>query len=138
MTKTLTLPDVFSALADKTRLRIVNLLLSEPELCVCDLQSVLGIPQSAVSRHLALLRTSGIVEARRVDQWMHYSIPPTSPLNGALRTTLTQMCSADIELAADVMRVRTMLKLGHCAVRPAAKGRKIGAAPPRIKSLIRK
>src|SRR6187399_952749 len=67
------LEDVFKALADKTRLRILSLL-GNNEVCVCHLHDSLGLPQPTVSRHLAYLRRSGLVEARRDGVWMHYQI----------------------------------------------------------------
>ena len=67
---------VFEALADETRLRILNLL-AEGELCVCDLMRVLKEPQSKTSRHLAYLRRSGLVESRRGGLWMYYSLSVT-------------------------------------------------------------
>jgi len=64
---------VFEALADETRLRILNLL-AEGELCVCDLMRVLKEPQSKISRHLAYLRRSGLVESKRGGLWMYYGL----------------------------------------------------------------
>jgi ArsR family transcriptional regulator, arsenate/arsenite/antimonite-responsive transcriptional repressor len=64
---------VFKALADKTRLRILALLGSN-EVCVCHLHDTLGLPQPTVSRHLAYLRRSGLVAARRDGVWMHYQV----------------------------------------------------------------
>ena len=64
---------VFTALSDKTRLRILNLL-SEGELCVCDIIKVLKEPQSKVSRHLAYLRGVGLVQGRKEGLWMHYRL----------------------------------------------------------------
>ena len=61
------------ALADKTRLRLLNLMRDE-EVCVCFFTEVLGSSQPKISRHLAYLRSAGIVEARREGKWMHYSI----------------------------------------------------------------
>lgn len=63
----------FMALADKTRLRLLNLL-REDEICVCFFTEVLGESQPKISRHLAYLRNAGIVEARRDGKWMHYRI----------------------------------------------------------------
>jgi ArsR family transcriptional regulator len=63
----------FMALADKTRLRLLNLMRDE-EVCVCFFTEVLGDSQPKISRHLAYLRNAGIVEARRDGKWMHYSI----------------------------------------------------------------
>lgn len=63
----------FLAMADKTRLRLLNLMRSE-EICVCFFTEVLGESQPKISRHLAYLRNAGVVEARREGKWMHYSI----------------------------------------------------------------
>jgi len=67
----------FQALGDNTRLRLLNLM-GEQEICVCYFVEVLGHPQPKISRHLAYLRSAGIVSARREGKWMHYRIvmPP--------------------------------------------------------------
>src|SRR3954464_7022175 len=67
------LENVFKALADKTRLRILALL-GNNEVCVCHIHDSLGIPQPTVSRHLAYLRKTGIVAVRRDGVWMHYRV----------------------------------------------------------------
>src|SRR5215203_2525955 len=66
---------VYAALADATRLRILSLL-SDDEICVCHLHASLDVPQPTASRHLAYLRKSGLVEARRDGVWMHYRLAP--------------------------------------------------------------
>lgn len=63
----------FLALADKTRLRLLNLM-REEEICVCFFTEVLNESQPKISRHLAYLRNAGLVEARRDGKWMHYRI----------------------------------------------------------------
>lgn len=63
----------FTALADRTRRRILNLI-REQEICVCFLTEVLEISQPKISRHLAYLRNAEIVSARRDGKWMYYSI----------------------------------------------------------------
>ncbi len=65
---------LFKALADPLRLRIILLLHSEGELCVCDLMTVLKLPQSTVSRHLAYLQRSCWVDIRRQGVWMYYQL----------------------------------------------------------------
>ena len=65
---------VFKALSDETRLRIMGLLIAGEELCVCDIIAALDLPQSTVSRHLAYLRNSGLLEDRRQGVWMYYRI----------------------------------------------------------------
>lgn len=69
------LTGVYAALADPTRLRILSLL-SEDEICVCHIHASLDVPQPTASRHLAYLRRSGLVEARREGIWMHYRLAP--------------------------------------------------------------
>jgi ArsR family transcriptional regulator len=65
------LAQFFKALSDETRLRIM-MLLTQGELCVCDLMFVLDEPQSKVSRHLAYLKHSGLTNSKRAGVWMHY------------------------------------------------------------------
>jgi ArsR family transcriptional regulator len=65
---------LFRAFADATRLRILNLLLEQKEICVCDLCEVLDEIQPKVSRHLATLRRVGLVHYRSEGKWKHYSI----------------------------------------------------------------
>jgi ArsR family transcriptional regulator len=71
--KQTSLSDFLSALADPTRLRLLALLQGQ-ELCVCFLVEVLRQPQAKVSRHLARLRRTGLVDARREGKWMHYRL----------------------------------------------------------------
>lgn len=63
----------FRALADRTRLRLLNLMGSD-EVCVCFFVEILRAGQPKVSRHLAYLRRAGIVAARREGTWMHYRV----------------------------------------------------------------
>lgn len=66
--------EVFKALADGTRLRIVRLILSaECPVCVCELADALDVPQYQVSRHLAVLRHAGLVTDARKGTWVYYA-----------------------------------------------------------------
>lgn len=65
--------DIYKALGDTTRLRIVSLLLNG-ELCVCELESILDLSQSNVSRHLNKLSNAEIVIFIRKSQWIYYKI----------------------------------------------------------------
>lgn len=67
------LESLFQALGDRTRLRLLNLMI-DGEVCVCFLVAVLDEPQPKISRHLAYLRSAGLVAARREAKWMHYRI----------------------------------------------------------------
>ncbi|HET6168920.1 MAG TPA: metalloregulator ArsR/SmtB family transcription factor [Terracidiphilus sp.] len=79
----------FQALGDNTRLRLLNLM-GDQEICVCYFVEILGQPQPKISRHLAYLRSAGIVTARREGKWMHYRIatPPHIGAKQVLRQTL--------------------------------------------------
>ncbi len=80
----------FQALGDKTRLRLLNLM-GDQEVCVCYFVAILGGPQPKISRHLAYLRSAGIVSARREGKWMHYRIvvPPHAGASEILKQTLS-------------------------------------------------
>ncbi len=69
----------FKCLSDQTRLRCVALLQRRGELCVCELTQALQISQPKISRHLALLRSSGLLLDRRQGAWVYYRIHPELP-----------------------------------------------------------
>src|SRR6187397_3238502 len=70
----------FRALADRTRLRLLNLMRAD-EVCVCFFVEILKTNQPKISRHLAYMRRAGIVGARREGPWMHYRIIHPSNAN---------------------------------------------------------
>src|SRR6476659_2719755 len=86
---------VFKALADKTRLRILALL-GNNEVCVCHIHDTLGLPQPTASRHLAYLRKSGLVDARRDGVWMHYRI--SASLDPVVRKVVIAAIDALLEI----------------------------------------
>jgi ArsR family transcriptional regulator, arsenate/arsenite/antimonite-responsive transcriptional repressor len=73
--KSYCLEKLFHALADSTRLRLLNLM-NGREVCVCYFVEILKTSQPKISRHLAYLRRAGIVAARRDGKWMHYRLVP--------------------------------------------------------------
>jgi ArsR family transcriptional regulator, arsenate/arsenite/antimonite-responsive transcriptional repressor len=83
---------LFRALADPTRLRLLNLI-ADREICVCYLVEILRMSQPKISRHLAYLRRAGFVAARREGKWMHYRLvmPEDSPAAGILKETLRHL-----------------------------------------------
>ncbi|MDE3058068.1 MAG: metalloregulator ArsR/SmtB family transcription factor [Bacteroidota bacterium] len=68
------LANVFKALSDESRLRIIHILLTSGELCVCDIETTMGFTQTKVSRHLAYLKKAELVTERRQGLWKLYSI----------------------------------------------------------------
>jgi ArsR family transcriptional regulator len=85
---------IHECLCDRTRLRIVNLLLGGP-LCVCHLQEVLREPQVKISRHLAYLRQRDMLEAERCGQWMIYRLPDDPPPALAAQLACLQDAAAE-------------------------------------------
>lgn len=65
--------EIFKALSEESRLRILSLLL-EDDMCVCELENCLSLKQSNISRHLSALRKSGLVESYKKAQWVFYKI----------------------------------------------------------------
>ena len=76
----------FKALADPTRVAIVNRLAAADEVCVCDFVAALDVAQPTVSHHLKILREAGLVESSRRGTWAYYRLVPEAV--GALRETL--------------------------------------------------
>ena len=64
---------LFKALGQKTRLKIIKLLTTN-ELCVCEIEEILGISQSAVSQHLRILKNASLLNEERRGQWVFYSL----------------------------------------------------------------
>jgi ArsR family transcriptional regulator len=115
------LETIFKALADRTRLRILGLL-SAGEICVCDIHGSLGLPQPTVSRHLAYLRKSGLVEGRKEGLWVHYRL--ASLPDPVLQTVLDAVGHALGHLEAprrDRRRLSTLVELTPLPTRTRAR-----------------
>jgi len=111
-----TMETVFQALGDKTRLRILGLLLTG-EVCVCHIYESLGVPQPKASRHLAYLRRSGIVETRRQGLWVYYRLAET---NDALIRTIRDVVTHTLGHLATVRRDAARLQKKTGCGMPAA------------------
>ena len=99
--------DLFKALSDPTRLRLVVLLAMHGEVCVCAMAEALDEPDFKISRHLRVLRAAGIVATRREGTWMHYRLAePRARLEACLQACFRD-CLADHEtVVADAARLR--------------------------------
>jgi ArsR family transcriptional regulator len=118
----------FRALADHTRLRLLNLMGTD-EVCVCFFVEVLKTNQPKISRHLAYLRRAGVVAARRDGKWMHYRIvEPPDPHAARIFSEVREWLKEDAEMRQD----RERLAKFCCAPQPPVQLR--GA--PRPASLI--
>jgi ArsR family transcriptional regulator len=104
----------FQALADRTRLRLINLMGAD-ELCVCFFVEVLKTNQPKISRHLAYLRKAGLVRPRREGKWMHYQV--TEPADPHAARVFSEVRSWLVE-DREMQRDRERLVKVCCAPQP--------------------
>lgn len=95
---------LLKALAEHNRLRILNLLLEEP-FCVCELESMLGLPQPLLSRHLAYMRSVGLVMDRRQGMRVQYSLASDQEVLNLLRSCLRQALLQEETYREDLRRL---------------------------------
>lgn len=100
------------AVADPTRTRILKLLETRP-LCVCQVQSVLGLAPSTISKHLSLLRHAGLVEDRRDGKWIEYALVRRShnPHAPGVLALLRRELGDDPVLETDLARLREVARI---------------------------
>lgn len=104
----------FRALADRTRLRLLNLMGAD-EVCVCYFVEVIGPNQPNISRHLAYLRRAGLVDARRDGKWMHYRVvEPESERAANVFGEVRRWLAEDAGMRRDRERLRKVC----CAPQP--------------------
>jgi ArsR family transcriptional regulator len=115
---------LFRALADPTRLRLLNLM-RDDEVCVCFFVEVLGISQPKISRHLAYLRRAGLVTARRQWKWMHYRI--VTPADSHTARILQEVRDW---LAQNPQMKRERAKLIKACCSPQSSARLLGVQRP--------
>lgn len=95
------LDQFFAALADRTRLRLLNLM-RDGEVCVCFFAEALGTNNPKISRHLAYLKRTGLVSARRDGKWMHYSLQKPADANAReILDSLLKTLESDEEMRRD-------------------------------------
>jgi ArsR family transcriptional regulator, arsenate/arsenite/antimonite-responsive transcriptional repressor len=103
--KSASLASLFAALADTTRLRLLNLI-GGREVCVCYFVEILRQGQPKISRHLAYLRKAGIVAARREGKWMHYRIVPQGDeASASILAAVLGSMGSDRQMQADLAKL---------------------------------
>jgi ArsR family transcriptional regulator, arsenate/arsenite/antimonite-responsive transcriptional repressor len=116
----------FVLLSDPLRLRLLNLMRGG-EVCVCLFVAILRQKQPKISRHLAWLRKSGIVAARRDGRWMYYSIvPPKDKTAAAILSTTLASLQSDPKMQAEFMRLHG----GRCQPEPLPRTIRRGRSTP--------
>ncbi len=121
------LTNIFKALSDETRLRIIKLL-EKDELCVCDIVAALDMVQPKVSFHLSVLKEAGLIKDRKQGRWMHYSMNNADLLRRMLLLSVCERATSET-VKTDRNRLEAFLKKkGPCdkviPIRP--KGKLIG------------
>lgn len=104
--------NVLKALADETRVRIVMALRGR-ELCVCQITELVGLAQSTVSKHMAILKQARLVEARKDGRWIYYrGVDEDSPREArAALAALTGALKGDERIRDDKKRLKRILKM---------------------------
>ncbi len=111
--------DLFKAFSDATRVRLLNLL-AQREHCVCEFQDILRVPQSKISRHLAYLRRSGLVQTRREGKMIFYALSPSTnavhtSLLRCLRGCFTEISFLQRDLKRDRQSKLAIKQTGKCS-----------------------
>ena len=119
----LELEAALKAAGDPTRTRILKLLEAGP-LCVCQVQAVLGLAPSTVSKHLTLLKAAGLVADRRDGRWIHYALATEerNPYARAVLALLRGPLDREPRILEDRHRLRSVMAVPVetlCALPPA-------------------
>lgn len=106
--------NIFKALSDETRLRVIKLL-QERELCVCELMQVLNMSQPRISRHLSVLKNAGLVDDRREGKWVHYSLRDGTENDevNAIVKTLSKMANNNSLIKEDKKNLKKAVRLSE-------------------------
>jgi ArsR family transcriptional regulator, arsenate/arsenite/antimonite-responsive transcriptional repressor len=94
----------YAALADENRLRLLNLI-KDGEICVCYLQGVLQTNQPKISRHLAYLKNSGLVDGRRDGKWTHYRLKTLDGAQGKILSETLVSLQSEPQIKKDLKRL---------------------------------
>ncbi|MBM2842040.1 MAG: transcriptional regulator, ArsR family [Bacteroidetes bacterium] len=118
----------FKALADESRLRILNLLFASGELCVCDVEAITGFTQTKVSRHLLYLKNAGLLDSRQHGLWMLYKIAtPKNDEHRQLLDCLEQILQSNTVAQRDTKELAKNIKKGCCTTFSTIKPNQIPA-----------
>jgi ArsR family transcriptional regulator len=131
--KSASLAVLFAALADATRLRLLNLIEGR-EVCVCYFVEILRQGQPKISRHLAYLRKAGIVSARREGKWMHYRIlPQADEAAASILTAVLASMRGDKQMQGDRAKLERVCCAPQKLVMPEGAPRPAAVAPLEVR-----
>ncbi len=103
--------EIMKGLSDENRLRLFYLL-SKGEFCVCEIEVLLGMSQTNVSRHLSKLRHSGLIQSQKDAQWVHYKLSTAFMLShGAFAESLLKHLEEEVAIVEDMRRLDNYRRL---------------------------
>jgi ArsR family transcriptional regulator, arsenate/arsenite/antimonite-responsive transcriptional repressor len=106
--------DIYKALSDESRIRILHLILKNQEMCISDLELILDFTQTKTSRHLTYLKNIGLLKQKKVDQWVYYYINSSYH---EIISKLFSFFSKDPVLQKDITEYRTLYSNNELAIR---------------------
>lgn len=113
----------FAALADRTRLRLINLM-RDGEVCVCFFAETLGTNNPKISRHLSYLKRASLVASRRDGKWMHYRLTePDDKAAAEIFAVTMKMLAQDKEMNDDRKRLKDFCCSPNAAVSIQGRGK---------------
>lgn len=116
---------ILKILSDKTRLRLMCILLARGETCVCDLATAMDEPDFKVSRHLGIMRQAGMLEVRRDGTWMYYRVrEPSTQFEKSLHAFLKSALACDPVLMKDLSLLKTHSCSAHKRARQGRSSRR--------------
>jgi len=118
--------DILKAFSDESRIRILNLILVNDEMCISDLELILDYTQTKTSRHLSILRGIGLVKYRKMDQWVYYYINETYI---DILKQLFKLFGKEPQLYKDLIEYRTLYANNELAIRKQHIKKKIYKVP---------
>ncbi len=104
---------IFKACADESRLRILNLIFTNGEMCITDLEQILGFTQAKTSRHLIYLKNAGILTSRRYNHWVFYQVKDEVY---EIIKQIFQFLQKDQQLEKDLQLYRTLYSNRELAI----------------------
>jgi ArsR family transcriptional regulator len=106
--------EIYKALSDESRIRILHLILKNKQMCISDLELILDFTQTKTSRHLTYLKNIGLVKHQKTDQWVYYYINTSYH---DIINTLFSFFSKDPVLQKDIIEYRTLYSNNELAIR---------------------
>ena len=112
--------EIFQALADETRLRVIRLMVAtNEEVCLCELVDSLLEPSYKISRHLKILRQAGLLSSQKEGRWVYHRLVTEPPYLASLYATVRELPDADKTYSEDLKRFRQRLCIregGRCQI----------------------